>query len=280
MSPCGTPPTFSGTYTAMRSNPFNVLDDAVLFGFLFTFARIGAVLAFMPLPGMRATPAPAKIILCLVITAALWPVWAARPTHSDMNIPKLVSGLAAEISLGLAIGVVVSVVLEIFQFAAQLVSLQAGFAYASTIDPMSGADSPVLVTSAQLLAAVLFFCSGTDRIFFRVLAESLVFSPPGAARIPPGSGDAIIHLGNTIFVSGLRLAAPVMVLLLLADILLAVFGRLQPALQLTQLTFPVKLAASMLLLAPLVRFYPRFFLDAVNQGMGIIERLLSGGHTG
>lgn len=264
----------------MRSNPADLLNDAVLFGFLFTFARVGAVLAFLPLPNLKGTPAAAKIVLSLALTMALWPVWSSNSIHADMTLPRLISGLLVEMSLGLAIGVIVSLVLEIFQFAAQLISLQAGFAYASTIDPMSGADSPVLVTAAQLLAAVLFFCSGTDRAFLRILAESIVLSPPGAAKVPTGAAQAIYHFANIIFISGLRLAAPVMVLLLLADILLAVFGRLQPALQLTQLTFPVKLGASMLLLPALLRFYPHFFTDSFAQAAGLIERLFSGGHAG
>jgi flagellar biosynthetic protein FliR len=175
---------------------------------------------------------------------------------------------------------VIGIILEVFQSAAQLISLQAGFAYASTIDPTSGADSPVLVTTAQLTAAILFFCSGTEGVFLRALAERYRLVDARCGKVPIGAGAAIQHFASLIFVSGLRLAAPVMMLLLLADLLLAVFGRLQPALQLTSLTFPVKLAASMLLLSPIVRLYPRFFSDLFAQGFGLMEHLFVGGQAG
>ena len=57
----------------------------------------------------------------------------------------------------------------------------------------------------------------------------------------------MIQFAATIFSSGLRLAAPLIALLLLADASLAVLGRVQPQLHLIGLTMPVKLAATMLI---------------------------------
>ena len=52
----------------------------------------------------------------------------------------------------LAVGLVAAFLTEGFQLGAQVISLQAGYSFATTIDPTSGADSTVLLTIAQLAA--------------------------------------------------------------------------------------------------------------------------------
>ena len=48
------------------------------------------------------------------------------------------------IGFGLTVGLAVAFLTEGFQMAAQSIGLQAGYAYASTIDPTSQADASVL----------------------------------------------------------------------------------------------------------------------------------------
>ena len=61
-----------------------------------------------------------------------------------------------------------------------MLGLQAGYAYASTIDPNTEADSGILLVFAQLMAGLLFFALGLDREVLRLFAQSLDKIPPGA----------------------------------------------------------------------------------------------------
>ncbi len=126
---------------------------STLFGFLFTLARISGVFAFLPLAGFRAAPESARIVLSILLTLMLRSDWKA-PVGAEATIGRMVAGLAGEAGLGLAIGVALAIVFEVFQMAAQAVSLQAGFGFASTIDPTTNADSTVLLTIAQLTAGL------------------------------------------------------------------------------------------------------------------------------
>ncbi len=251
----------------------SLFSFATLVGFLFTLARVSGVFAFLPLASFRATPEPVKAVLSLAFTMILWPEWKG---NADLSVARIVGTLAGELVLGLAIGLTVTIVLELFQVAAQIVSLQAGFAFASTIDPTSGADSTVLITLAQLTAGLLFFATGGDRLLTRVLADSLRLCPPGVFTLKAGWADALVRFSSTIFSAGLRLAAPVVALLLLADVSLAVLGRMQQQLQLVSLTMPVKLAGTMLLLSLTVAFEPRFLESMMVTGMRLVEGILRG----
>ncbi len=249
---------------------------ATLFGFLFTLARISCVFAFLPLGAFRAAPEAAKIVLALAFTMILWPEWKGA-VGGSATIGRILAGVAGEAALGLAIGMALSIVLEVFQMAAQVVSLQAGFGFASTIDPSSGADSTVLLTLSQITAGLLFFATGADRMLVKALADSLRLCPPESFAINRGWGEALVRFAGSIFNSGLRLAAPVIALLLLADGALAVLGRVQNQIHLVSLTMPMKLGAAMLLVASTLTFQPRFFEAGMTGAIRLTEGLIRSG---
>jgi len=250
---------------------------ATLFGFLFTLARVSCIFAFLPLAAYRGASDIPKAFLSLGFTMILWPEWKS-PVSSDAGIGRIVTGLAGEAALGLAIGISLAVVLEVFQIAAQVISLQAGFGFASTVDPSSGADSTVLLSLAQTTAGLLFFATGADRLLVRALADSLRLCPPESFIAQRVWAEALIKFSASIFGAGLRLAAPIIALLMLADAALAVLGRVQTQIQLVSLTIPVKLAASMVLMAATLTLQPKFFGTMMTQGIQLIEGMLRTGH--
>jgi flagellar biosynthetic protein FliR len=255
----------------MRVDAF--LGGGMLPGFLWMLARVSGVFAFLPLGAFSATPAPVKVVLSLGFTAMLWPLWRA-PAAPAFSPAAIVAGMAGEAALGMAIGITVAIALELFSAAAQMVSLQAGFGFASTIDPASGADSTALITVAQVTAGLLFFAVGGERALVRVLADSLRLCPPPAFVMNGSWVEAMTRFSSTIFSAGLRLAAPVLALLLLADFSLAVLGRLQAQLQLVTLTMPVKLLATLLVLAATMTFYSGFLTRSLAQAVRLMEGML------
>ena len=132
---------------------------------------------------------------------------------------------------GLTVGLAIAFLLEGVQMAAQILGLQAGYSYASTVDPTTQADTTTLQLMAQLLAGMLFFAFGFDRQVLHVLARSLESGPGLRSRSMGHAIEAIVGLGAAIFSAGLQLAMPVLALLVLLDIAFAVLGRLHAQLQ-------------------------------------------------
>jgi flagellar biosynthetic protein FliR len=218
--------------------------------------RVGGALIFVPLPGIKAAPEPVRAALTLAFTLALFGQW---PHVESAGItPAVLAGwVLSEAAIGIAIGVSVAVVLEAFTLAAQVMGLQAGYAYASTIDPNTEADSGILLVLAQLMAGLFFFTLGLDREVLRLFAQSLSRVPPGAFVFGPASADRLIHLLSSLFSVGVRLALPVVALLIMIDVALALLGRLNAQLQLLTLAFPVKMLVALLMLSWLASVFPR-----------------------
>jgi flagellar biosynthesis protein FliR len=249
------------------------LSASTLYGFLLVLARVGGALTFVPLPGVRGGPEPARVAFALGFTLALAPRWPAVDA-SAVSPGTLVAWVAAEAAVGLAIGVAVAVVVEAFALAAQILGLQAGYAYASTIDPNTEADSGVLLVFAQLVAGLLFFALGLDREVLRLFAASLARIPAGGYVPDRPAAQALIGLGTALFAVGTRLALPVVALLVLVDVALALLGRINQQLQLLSLAFPAKMLTALVVLSWVAAVFPRLMMELAGHSWAAARRAL------
>jgi len=244
-----------------------------LYGFLLVLARVSGALAFVPFPGFTASGGPARAVFSLAFTMALFPFW---PSIRDAEAgPFTLAGwAAAEAVAGIAIGVSVAIVLEAFLLAGQVLGLQAGYAYAQTVDPNTQADSGILLVFAQLAAGLCFFALGLDREVLRLFALSLRRVPPGAYVFGPQSAEPLIRLASSLFAVGVRLALPVVALLVMVDVALALLGRLNSQLQLLSLAFPIKMLVALLVLSWIAVLFPRMLRDFSVLAFATAQRML------
>ena len=250
------------------------LDTGTLYAFLLVLARISGAFIFVPLPGIKSGPEIARAVLAVSVTLVLFPSWP-KVDASNVTIAVLIGWMLAEAGIGVAVGLAVAFLIEGFQMGAQMISLQAGYSFATTIDPNSGADSGVLLAIAQLAAGLLFFATGLDRQVLMSFARSLSSQPPGHFDISPTMVNALIRLGSMIFITGLRLILPILGLLLMVEISVALLARLNAQLHLMMLTFPMKMLMSLVLLAWLVSIFPRAFQQSAGPVLQVIRGLLS-----
>jgi flagellar biosynthetic protein FliR len=249
------------------------LSAGTLYAFLLVLARVGGALIFVPLPGVKGAPEPVRASLALGFTIALFGQWP-QVDAAAVNPAPLIGWVLAEAAVGIAIGVAVAVIMEAFTLAAQVLGLQAGYSYASTIDPTTEADSGVLLVLAQLIASMLFFAMGLDRQVLKLFAQSLTSIPPGNYVFGRGAADQLIHLTAILFSVGVRLALPVVALLMMVDVALALLGRLNAQLQLLTLAFPVKMLVGLIMLGWLASVFPHLMKELSEQAWGTAHRML------
>ena len=249
------------------------IDFAVLYGFMIALARVSGFLLFVPLPGANAAPVASRIILALALTTGLMPVW---PSVKNGVLPAdLAFWVAAEFAFGLATGVCLAFLLEGFQIAAQAVGLQAGFSYASTIDPSTQADTAVLQTVLQLFTGILLFAAGLHLQLLRLLTIGLDLAPNAATVSKAFHPDAVLRLGTLMFTMGLRIAMPVMGSLVLVDLAFALLSKVHSQLQLVSFSFAIKMLAGLALFAATLSLCPKLLADGAAETFGILRRLLA-----
>jgi len=249
------------------------LPVSTMVAFMLVLARVAGLILFLPVPGFRSAPSPIRAVFALALTFAMFPVWPSPPDQLP-TFGSLVASAFAEAGFGLVAGLAVGFLNEAFQLAGQILGVQAGYGFATTIDPSSQADSGVLQVLLSLVTGLLFFGLGIDRELIRVLAASFERFPAGSWAPSAAGIEGVLRLGGGIFSIGLRLAMPVMALLLLLDLALALLGRMQQQLQLLSLTFPVKMLAALALMAALAPVIARMFEASAARTLHALWRVV------
>ncbi len=243
----------------------------VLFSFLLALARVSGAISFVPLPGLKGMPEQARAALAFCLTLALYSRWPVM-SWEGLTLIRLAGLTLSEAAVGIAIGVFVAIVLEAFAMAAQVFGVQAGYAYASAVNPETEADSGVLLILAQTASGLLFFALGLHRDFLLVLARSFEAIPAGRWALSLRSAETLIAFASNLFSAGVRMALPIVALLLMLDLALALLGRLNQQLQLLSLAFPVKMLISLVTLGWISWVFPRLLVELSAKALQAIGR--------
>ncbi len=241
-------------------------------------ARMAALTVFTPLPGAPAAPVQARVALAAMLAFLLAPAARAGLTPDDLASPAVVWLIAtaalSEAALGAAIGVALRLLLEAFSLAAQTLGFQAGYSYINMVDPTTQVDASILNVALALLANLLFFAFDLHLHLIRVLAAGLDAHPLGAFAVQPADADAFIALGGMTFDTAVRLALPVVALLLLVDLTLGLLNQAQPRMQLLTLAFPLKIVAAVAALYPVLPQSPRLFHQLAERTFELLTTVV------
>lgn len=249
-------------------------EFAAIVGFLLTITRVGSALFFLPLPGLRDAVGVVRVALVVGLSFCLLPFWPAVKMDA-LSGGRFTMAVLAEAAAGLLIGLAIAFLHESFQFAAQAVSMQSGFSFASIYDPSSKADTGVFLMITQLATGLLFFVFDVHHQLLRLLARSFEIFSYNGPHLEAASIAAALQMGATMFTTGLRLGLPLVVLLLLIEFSLALLSRLHAQLHLLMLTFPAKAALSLVFLAIMLARWPVLYEQMARGIFNLLYRLVA-----
>jgi flagellar biosynthetic protein FliR len=222
--------------------------------FVFVMTRIGAALFAAPLFGAAAVPAQVRVMLtaALAVLVCSWTQVAAPPALLSLAGLVVVAG---EVVIGLALGFVMQLAFAAPAIGAELIGAGMGMSIAASADPINGAHSAVFGQYFSVVLTVLFFGIGAHLDWISLLIESYRTFPPGTPWLTPGRLHLIDMFAADMFLAGLSIALPVVVLLLVVHIVTGIIGRSAPALNLFALGLPAGVLAgiaALLASAPLI----------------------------
>ena len=250
------------------------ISPQLLLGFVLTLSRVAGIFIFAPLPGMRSGFDAPRMLLSLSVAVSLAHEWP-RIDASEMVAAQFALMLFQEILLGVSVGILVGFLAETFLLAFQIPALQAGYSYASTVDPNTAADSSVLQVISQLLCGLVFFGLGMHREVIRAVSMSLHTQAPGHVIVDERMLEALARTTTGMFTTALRLALPIVAMLLMVDLILALLSRLNSQLQLISMIFPLKMLLALLMFSWLISQVPTLYESQMNQVISAIRRVLA-----
>jgi len=214
---------------------------------LLVIARVAGVLLVAPVFAEPVVPVKVRLLLAVAIAFAV----AGRltqPPHVPTGGLGLGLALIFEAAVGAAIGFTARLVFAGVELGAMYVGQQMGIGLAELYDPQTE-DTSGAVKLLGLLALVIFLAIGGHR--------ALLSGAMSSFEAVPVSGSAPVHalpgmLASVLMVSfslALKVAAPVLVAMLLATVAMGLLQRTAPQFHIFSTGMPVRVMVGLVMLA-------------------------------
>jgi len=237
--------------------------------------RVSAWLAIAPPFSHRGIPKMVKVALALALAMAIGPKLASQAPPPEL-FPML-SAVLFQIVVGLALGFLTQLLFSAIQAAGELIDLASGFTLASLYDPVSNVSVSMFGRVYQLVAITMLFALNGHLVLLRGFMASYEVFPLHPVSLTAVTKTVTANVG-TFFVSALEIAAPVMVVLFLADIAIGLISRAVPSMNVFAMSFPIKILLTLSLSSVAIGLIPgavSAILDhiiaafgAASQGLG------------
>jgi flagellar biosynthetic protein FliR len=199
--------------------------------------RVSGLMVSAPLFSSDAIPTRVKAAFVLAVSFLVAPVVAAFPrAHVEIGVLPVLG----ELSVGLVLGMTLSLLFEALNFAGQVMGFQFSFSLVNVMDPNSPVHTALMGQMFGLLGTLVVIGAGLDRTLLAALLRTFAAAPVGTVTLDPRAGLVIVTMAGGIFAAALQLSAPVMAATLLAELAVALAGKLSPQLPVMALTVPVK----------------------------------------
>ena len=128
---------------------------------------------------------------------------------------------------------------------------------------------PILGQFLGLFVTVLILASGGHVVILAALSRSLEMLPAGAPLDLEGGIKSVIDLGATLLWLGVRMAAPVIAAMMIANTTLGVLARTVPQLNVLMVAFPVQIGIGLFMLGATLPVITKSFVgwDATYEDL-------------
>lgn len=240
--------------------------------YFYPFVRISAMFAIIPIFSSRSVSVKFKLILTVFITLAIAPS-LALPPPVDPFTWKGVLFISQQILIGLAMGLIFLVVFQAFVVAGHMIAMAMGLAFASMVDPGTGAQSPIVSQYFTIIVTLLFLALNGHLLVIQVVVDSFEYLPIGVSFLNRESLRLVFEFGSYIFLSGVLIALPAVTALLLVNIAFGVVTRAAPALNIFAVGFPITLLAGLILLSLITPLMLPHLQELIRSALVTISQL-------
>jgi flagellar biosynthesis protein FliR len=232
--------------------------------FLLVLFRLTGLFIFAPMLAASVIPMRVKVLLALVLGFCIYPLIPPQPAIVITwgNAPFLAGG---ELLIGLAIGFGAALPLIAMQMAGQLMGQQLGIGLGEIFDPGFQESGEILGRLLLMIAMTLFLLMDGHHALLAVLIGSFRGVPLGGYA-PDGQLLVVMTaLLRSMLELAVRVAAPLLCLVLLEAIALGFVARTVPQLNILTVGLPLRLLLGMALIVVAIVAMSEAFVGSMRQ---------------
>jgi len=235
--------------------------------FLLVVVRIASLLFMMPVFSGKAIPVQVKAAMTIMLALMLTPVVPFTASQFPSDPVALILLVLSELFVGMSLALIMQLIFVGVQVAGQLIGFQMGFSVASVVDPNTGTQSVLMAQLSYLIALMIFLAVNGHYYFIKVLYQSFTLLPPGRFVASPTLFGMVMKATEIMFLLGVKLMAPVMAVLLLAQVALGILAKTVPQINLLIISFSLNIGLGLFFLGLTLQFFWPVFEKDVAMGL-------------
>jgi flagellar biosynthesis protein FliR len=219
------------------------------FLFFLVLVRLSGIFVTAPILSSGNVPRPLRLymaVLCSLIIYSIIP-----PLRVELSaltaVDYLLLGIK-ELMIGLMLGVIPRIMFAAVDFAGTIIGFQMGLSIANVVDPQTDQQVSVIASYHTIVATLLFVVLDGHHIFFEALVISYEKVPIGGFLFTSGKLAYLLRLMGDLVIIGLKLGAPIIVSMLLANVIMGFMARSIPQMNVFIVGFPFTIGLGLMML--------------------------------
>lgn len=243
--------------------------------FFLIMSRMSGFILFNPVFGRQTIPGIVKSGLIMLLS-----ITAFNMTTYSPAVPESILELGVELILEMVMGYLVGIVMNLFFYipllGGETIDIQMGMSMGRTYDPSSQTSTTVTASLLNVLMMLLFFAGNGHYTLLRIFLASGRIVPYGQAAFGQETYQAILELFITCTVMAIKLCMPILAAELLGQVGMGILMKVIPQINVFAINIELKVIIGLALLLILMTPFSEYLLQAENEMLLQIQRLLLG----
>jgi flagellar biosynthetic protein FliR len=172
-----------------------------------------------------------------------------QPVALPSSSWELAVGIAGELAFGLAMGTILSTAFVAAQWGGQLISQQMGLNISEVLDPQFGNGGSIVGDMYYMICTAVFLMAGGHRELVRGMRISFQKLPLLSLTMNQHLLDLMVEVLTAATAIGARLAAPMLITMLVVDLVMGSIGKTVPQLNIMSAGLIVRAMIGIVVLA-------------------------------
>lgn len=219
------------------------------------FLRVFAFFIALGIIFPQSFPNTGKMILSMALAFFIAPyIDLSNATVFNNGLVYMWQGIC-EVLTGLILGFFANLIFVCARIGGQFIDFQMGFSMMSAYDPTTQTNASIMERLFNLFAVVLFFTIDGHIMLIKELVNSFAAVKLGTFVINDQSVMVAFNVFTQFFIIGIRIALPIVLVLLMADLILGIVSRTVPQLNVMILGVPIKILlglACIIMILPII----------------------------
>jgi flagellar biosynthetic protein FliR len=240
------------------------------------FVRVGSCFMVAPAFGAQYVPARIRVVVAGAVALLIAPLIPAPAGVMPFSAAGLVITLQQAL-IGVAMGFCMQLVFDAVTLGGQLLSNSMGLSFAYNLDPLHGAQTPVLGQFYTLLVTMTFLALDGHLRVITVLVDGFRTMPIGTGGLGPDGLWTVVQWSSTLFSGALSVALPGVTALLIVNLAFGIMSRAAPSLNLFAVGLPISLVFGLVVMFVGLPTVQSGFVRLLQDALMLVRTLTGGG---